>query len=158
MSSLKKCLFRSFAHFWIGLFVLVEWSHMSSLHIFGDWTFVQCIISKYGLPYSQFPFHFDDSSLAVQKLFILMRSHWFILSFMSLTLGDILVKIFLHGISKIFMPMFISRTFMISWLILKSFIQLEFIFVYGVSWWSSLIFCLFVFACSCPALATPLVE
>ena len=32
-------------------------------------------------------------SLAMQKLFILMRSHLFILSFMSLALGDILVKI-----------------------------------------------------------------
>ena len=37
--------------------------------------------------------------LAVQKLFNLMRSHLFILSFMSLVLGDILVKILLHGIS-----------------------------------------------------------
>ena len=35
-------------------------------------------------------------SLAMQKLFILMRSHLFILSFMSLALGDITVKILLH--------------------------------------------------------------
>ena len=44
-------------------------------------------------------------SLAVQKLFILMRSYLFILSFMSLALGDISVKILLHEISKIFLPM-----------------------------------------------------
>ena len=73
-------------------------------------------------------------SLAVQKLFILMRSHLFILSFMSLALGDILVKTLLHGISEIFLPMFSSRTFMVLQLIFKSFIHLEFIFVYGVSW------------------------
>ena len=36
---------------------------------------------------------------AMQKLFILLRSHLFILSFMSLALGDISVKILLHGIS-----------------------------------------------------------
>ena len=53
-------------------------------------------------------------SLAMQKLFILMRSHFFILSFMSLVLGDISVKILLHGISEIFLPMFSSRTLMVS--------------------------------------------
>ena len=52
--------------------------------------------------------------LDIQKLFILMRSHLFILSFMSCALGDILVKIFLHGISEIFLPMFSSRTFIVS--------------------------------------------
>ena len=53
-------------------------------------------------------------SLAMQKLFILMRSHLFILSFMSLALGDISVKILLRGISEIFLPTFYSRTFMVS--------------------------------------------
>ena len=73
-------------------------------------------------------------SLAVQKLFILMRSYLFILSFMSLALGDILVKMLLRGMSEISLPMFSSRTFMVSQLIFKSFIHLVFIFVYGVSW------------------------
>ena len=73
-------------------------------------------------------------SLAMKMLFILMRSHLFILSFMSLALGNISVKILLHGISEIFLPMFSSRTLMVSQLIFKSFTHLEFIFVYGVSW------------------------
>ena len=79
-------------------------------------------------------------SLAVQKLFILMRSHLFILSFMSLALGDISVKTLLCEVSEIYLPMFSSMTLMVSQLIFSSFIHLEFIFVYGVSWCSSYIF------------------
>ena len=73
-------------------------------------------------------------SLALQKLFILMRSHLFILSFMSLALGDVSVRMLLCGVSEIFLPMFPSRTFIVLQLIFKSFIHLKFIFVYGVSW------------------------
>ena len=93
-------------------------------------------------------------SLAVKKLFILMRSHLFILSFMSLALGDMLVKILLCGISESFLPMFSYKTLMVLQLIFKSFILLEFIFVYGVNWWSRFIF----FSCSCPDLSTLFVE
>ena len=53
-------------------------------------------------------------SLAMQKLFNLMRSYLFILSFMSLALGDILVKILFCGIYKIFLPIFSSGTSMVS--------------------------------------------
>ena len=52
-------------------------------------------------------------SLALQKLFILMRSHLIFLSFMSLALGDMSVRMLLHGMSEIFLPMFSSRTFMV---------------------------------------------
>ena len=69
-----------------------------------------------------------------------MRSHLFILSFMSLALGDVSVRMLLHGMSEIFLPMFSSSTLMVLWLIFKSFIHLEFIFVYGVSWCSSFIY------------------
>ena len=49
--------------------------------------------------------------------------------------------------------MFSSRTIMVSQLIFKSFIHLEFVFVYGVSCWSSLIF-----LHSYPDVPTPFVE
>ena len=52
-------------------------------------------------------------SLAVQKLSILMRSHLFILSFMSLALGHMSVRMLLRGMSEIFLPMFSSRIFMV---------------------------------------------
>ena len=90
----------------------------------------------------------------------MMKSHLFILSFMSLAVGDITVKILLHGISEIFFPMFSSKTFMVSRLKFKSFIHLELISVYGISWWSSffLFFSFFFFAHSCPDFPTPFVE
>ena len=47
-------------------------------------------------------------SLTMQKLFSLMRSHLFILSFMSLALGDVSVRMLLCGMSEIFPPMFPS--------------------------------------------------
>ena len=93
-------------------------------------------------------------SLDMQKIFILMKSHFLILSFISLALGEVSVKMLLNVIFEIFLPMFSSRTFMVLRLIFKSFIYLEFIFVYNVSWWSSFIF----FAYICPDLPTPFVE
>ena len=93
-------------------------------------------------------------SLAMLKIFNLMRSHLFILSFMSLALGDMSVRMLLRGMSEIFLPIFSSRNFMVLQLIFKSFFHLEFIFVYGVSWCSSLNF----FARSCADLPTPFVE
>ena len=59
------------------------------------------------------PFVLMLFSLAMQKLFILMRSHLFIHSFMSLALGDVSVRMLLRGMSEIFLPMFCSRTFMV---------------------------------------------
>ena len=140
MSSLQKYLFRSCVHFLIGLFVFLQWSHVSSLY-----SLEIKPLSKVSLA-NMFSYTVGSLfivmlfSLAMQKLFILMRFHLFILSFMSLALGDIYVKILLHGISDIFLPMFSYRTLMVSRLIFKCFIHLEFIFVYGVNWWSSSIF------------------
>ena len=94
-------------------------------------------------------------SLALQKLFILMRSHFFILSFMSLALGcPLSVRMLLCGMTEIFVLMFSSRTFMVLRLIFKSFIHLKFIFCV----WYKLVIKFHFFARSCPDLPTPSVE
>ena len=140
MSSLEKYLFKSFAHCLIGLLVFLEWSHVSSLYILEIKPLSQVSLANIFSHMVGSLFILLLFSLAVQRLFILMRSYLFILSFISLALGDISVKILLCAISEIFLPMFYSRTLMVSRLIFKSFIHLEFIFVYVVSWCSSFIF------------------
>ena len=130
MSSLEKCLFRSFYN-WI---VFLGWGCVSSLHILeirplSEVSLANMISQTVGSLCNLVLF-----SLAMQKLFILMRSHLFIVSFMSLALGDVSGRMLLRGMSEIFLPMFSSRIFMVLQLIFKSFIHLEFIFVYGVSW------------------------
>ena len=43
------------------------------------------------------------------------------------------------------LPVFPCKTFIVSWLIFKSFIHLKFILVYGLSWWSSFnFFCMYL--------------
>ena len=116
------------------LFVFLEWTHASSLCILEIILLSEVSLANISSLMVGSLFILMLFSLAVQKIFILMRYDLFILSFMSLALGNILVKILLHGISEIFLRMFSCRTFMVSQLIFKSFINLEFIFVYGISW------------------------
>ena len=106
---------------------------------FGDQTLVWGTMGKYIFPYGWFSFILMLFSLAMQKLFILMSSHLFILSFMSLALGDMSVRMLLRGMSEIFLPCF-PRGLLWCYHLYLSLIHLEFIFVYGVSWWSSFIF------------------
>ena len=83
MSSLEKCLFKSFVHFLIGLLIFLEWSDVNSLYILEIKPLSEVSLAN------MFSYTFDSLfilmliSFAVQKLFILMRSHLFILSFMS---------------------------------------------------------------------------
>ena len=85
--SLKKCLFRSFSHFFIGLFAFLALSCMSCLYV----------LEMNPLSVVSFAIIFSHSegclftllivSFVVQKLLSLIRSHLFTFVFISVTLG-----------------------------------------------------------------------
>ena len=77
-------------------------------------------------------FHLFMVSFVVQKLLSLIRSPLFIFVFISITLGDGSKKMLLRFMSKRVVPMFSSRSFIVSSLTLRSLIHFEFIFLYGV--------------------------
>ena len=90
------------------------------------------IICKHFLPFSSLSFYFVMVSFAVQKFLSLIRSHLFIFAFVFFAWEDRSKKILLWLMSKSVLPMFSSRSFIVSGLTFRSLIHFEFIFLYGV--------------------------
>ena len=64
-------------------------------------------------------FHFVYGSFAVQKLVSLIRSHLFVFVFTSIAWGDWSKKAFVQFMSDDVLPVFTSRSFMVSCLMFK---------------------------------------
>ena len=87
MSSLEKCLFKSFSLFLIGLFVFLVLSCMSCLYIL-EINLLSVVSFAVIFSHSEgCLFTLLIVSFAVQKLLNLIRSHLFTFVFMSVTLG-----------------------------------------------------------------------
>ena len=138
--SLEKCLFRSFVHFSIGLlgfFLLL--SSISCLYILEIKPLSFALFETIFSHSVSCRFVFFWVSIAVQKLFSLITSHWFIFAFISVALGNWPEKTFVRLMSEKVLPIVSSRSLIVSYLIFRFFSHFEFIFVHDVRVCSSVI-------------------
>ena len=130
MSSLEKCISRSFPHFLIGLFVFLILSCGSFFYIL-EINLLSVVSFAVIFSHSESClFILFILSFAVQKLLSFIRFHLII--FISVHLGGGSERILLWFMSKSTLPMFSSKSFIVSGLKFESLIHFEFNFVYGV--------------------------
>ena len=87
LSSLKKCLLKSFSHFLIGLAVFLVLSCMSCLYILEINPFLVVSFAIIFCHSEGCLFTLTIISFAVQKLLSLIKSHLFTFVFISVALG-----------------------------------------------------------------------
>ena len=135
-SSLGKCLFRSFAHFSIGLLAFLLLSCIKLFVYFRDEALVCCIAWNHFLPFCSLSFFmvsFPSKSLSLwlgpTGLFLL----WF------LFLWETDLRKYSCCWCQNVLPTFSSRSLMLSCFMFKSLSHFAFIFVHGVRVCSSFI-------------------
>ena len=131
ISSLETCVFRSFPHLLIGLFVFLALSCMNCLYVLEINPLSVVSLAIIFSHTEGYLFTLLTVYFAVQKLLSLVRSHLFTFVFISITLG-----VCHRGpcfTSWRVLPMFSSMSFIVYGLTFRSLIHFEFTFVYGIN-------------------------
>ena len=118
--------------FLIGLFVFMILIHMSCLKILETNPLSVAAFANIFSHHVGYLLILFMVFCAAEKLLSLIRSLLFISVFISITLGDWSKNILLWFVSENVLPMFSSKSFILSSLTYRSWIHFEFIFVYGV--------------------------
>ena len=130
--SLEKCLFRFSGHFWIGLFGFLILSCMSCLYSLENNPLSVASFTNIFFHCEGCLFVWFMVSFVVQKLLSFTRSHLFTFVFLSISLRGGSKRILLAFMSYSALPMFSSKSFIVSGLTFRSLSHFEFNFVYGV--------------------------
>ena len=128
-----------FCLFLIRLFILLILSCISCLYILES---NPLLVSSYANIFScsvGFLFILFVIFFAVHKFLSLIRSYLFIFIFIFITVGGGSEKIQLRVMSQTILPMFSSKSCIVSSLIFRALIHFDYIFVYGVRECSNLI-------------------
>ena len=133
---MEKCLFSSLAHFLIGSFIFLELSCRICFYIF---EINSLSVSSFAIIFSHSEgclFTLPIVSFIVQKLKLGPICLFLLLFTLLWEVGH---RGSCYGLRQSVLPMFSSRSFMVSGLTFWSSIHFEFIFVYGVRKYSSFI-------------------
>ena len=130
MSSLEKCLFRSFSYFGLGCLFSGIWVVWAVY--FGNLSFVSCFICYYFLPFWGLSFHLAYSFLCCAKAFKFNQVPLVYFCFYFCYCRRWVIED-LWFMSSSVLPLFSSESFIVSGLTFRSLIHFELMLVYSVS-------------------------